>query len=498
MKYFSKDNSERPHLQKTLSLWNLFTIAFGAIVGTSWTLLVGNWMVLGGGPLPSMYAFLLATIILVPIGSAFSELASAIPVAGGAAVHAFRAFGEKPAFLCGWFLLLSNALICPWEAIVISSLLSDQVAAFPAFAWLRSIKLYSVMHTDIYLWPVLISAGFCLWVIRSNLRGVQSEARLSAFLVKPLLLGMALTLSITLFAGSASNTLPTFVPVSTSALGSTSAQNLPEGVIAVLAIAPFYYAGFDTITIHAGEAARGINWSKFGKVISLAILAAGCFYLVSIYSFGTLMPWREFIQSPSPALSTLKQLNIFAYAIMIGVMIFGSLGPMNAFLGASSRIAYGLARHHQLPSCLMHRNDTGNVPDVACYILAGVTVAGPLLGHDILTPLATVASAGFIFSCVAASFSCLKLRFSEPDLARPYKVPGGMVGISIACINSLILLFFIVMPGVPSSLTASNWLVLLLWTCLGYTLHRHTHRGGFTEQSSEDAELVIDAEIRKR
>ena len=239
MKYFSKDNNKGPHLQRTLSLWNLFTIAFGAIVGTSWTLLVGNWMVLGGGPLPAMYAFLLATFILVPIGSAFSELAAAIPIAGGAAEHTFRAFGEIPSF------------ICPWEAIVISSLLADQVAAFPAFAWLRSIKLYTIMHTDIYLWPVLISAVFCVWVIHSNLRGVQSQARLSAFLVKPLLLGMALILLITLFAGSANNMLPTFVPVSSPALGSTSAQSLPGGIIAVLAIAPFYYAGFDTITVPA-------------------------------------------------------------------------------------------------------------------------------------------------------------------------------------------------------------------------------------------------------
>ena len=485
MKYFSKDNNKGLHLQRTLSLWNLFTIAFGAIVGTSWTLLVGNWMVLGGGPLPAMYAFLLATFILVPIGSAFSELAAAIPIAGGAAEHTFRAFGEIPSFLCGWFLLLSNALICTWEAIVISSLLADQVAAFPAFAWLRSIKLYTIMHTDIYLWPVLISAVFCVWVIHSNLRGVQSQARLSAFLVKPLLLGMALILLITLFAGSANNMLPTFVPVSSPALGSTSAQSLPGGIIAVLAIAPFYYAGFDTITIHAGEAAPGINWSKFGKVISLAIIAAGCFYLVSIYSFGSLMPWREFIQSPSPALSTLKQLNIFAYAAMIGIMILGSLGPMNAFLGASSRIVYGMARRHQLPSHLMHLSETSNVPDAACYILAGVTVIGPFLGHDVLTPLATVASAGFIFSCVAAAFSCLKLRFSEPDLARPYRVPGDMIGIGIACINSLILLFFIVMPGAPSSLTASNWLLLVLWTCLGSALYRHTHKG-FTQQMPQD------------
>ena len=35
---------------KSLSLWNYFTMGFGAIIGTGWVLLVGDWMILGGGP----------------------------------------------------------------------------------------------------------------------------------------------------------------------------------------------------------------------------------------------------------------------------------------------------------------------------------------------------------------------------------------------------------------------------------------------------------------
>ena len=65
-------------MKKTLSLWNFFTIGFGAIIGTGWVLQVGDWMVVGGGPVPAMIAFLLGAIALVPIGAVFGELTAAI------------------------------------------------------------------------------------------------------------------------------------------------------------------------------------------------------------------------------------------------------------------------------------------------------------------------------------------------------------------------------------------------------------------------------------
>ena len=53
-------------MKKTLSLWNFFTIGFGAIIGTGWVLQVGDWMVVGGGPVPAMIAFLLGAIFSCP------------------------------------------------------------------------------------------------------------------------------------------------------------------------------------------------------------------------------------------------------------------------------------------------------------------------------------------------------------------------------------------------------------------------------------------------
>ena len=55
---------------RSLSLWNYFTMGFGAIIDTGWVLLVGDWMIVGGGPVEAMIAFVLGAVFLLPIGSA--------------------------------------------------------------------------------------------------------------------------------------------------------------------------------------------------------------------------------------------------------------------------------------------------------------------------------------------------------------------------------------------------------------------------------------------
>lgn len=39
-----------------------------------------------------------------------------------------------------------------------------------------------------------------------------------------------------------------------------------------------------------------------------------------------------------------------------------------------------------------------------------------------LVPLTNVSALAFIFACTMVSFSCYKMRLTEPDLPRPYKV----------------------------------------------------------------------------
>ena len=239
-------------MKKTLSIWNFFTIGFGAIIGTGWVLLVGDWMVIGGGPVAAMIAFAIGAVFLLPIGAVFGELTAAIPISGGIIEYVDRTYGRKVSYITGWFLALGNGILCPWEPIAISTLVSDMFGDL--FPILRSVKLYNIMGADVYLFPTVIALGCAVDVILLNFRGAKAAAKLQAFLTKALLAGMLLAMAISFVRGGPSNILPVFARAEGAATV-TGASNMFAGIISVLVMTPFFYAGFDTIPQQAEEAA---------------------------------------------------------------------------------------------------------------------------------------------------------------------------------------------------------------------------------------------------
>ena len=458
-------------MKKELTLFNFFTIGFGAIIGTGWVLLVGDWMVLGGGPVPAMIAFAIGAILLVPIGMVFGELTAAIPISGGIIEYVERTFGRKLGFITGWMLLLGNAPLCPWEAIAISKLLTTRFAEFPVLAWLRSVKLYTILGADVYLWPTVIALGFAVLVIFLNLKGAGAAAKLSSFLTKALLAGMILAMVISFMTGSPSNAMPVFSQVTDAAGGNaTSATSLVGGVIAVLVMTPFFYAGFDTIPQQAEEASDNIDWKKFGLIPAIALLAAGAFYLICIYSFGTIIDWHEFVRSSVPALAVLERVNLFFYIAMLIIATLGPLGPMNSFFGASTRLMLALGRKGMLPESFAEIDPNSGVPKQAVIVMGALTLIGPFLGNNMLIPLTSVASLGFVFACTMAGLACWKLRKTEPDLPRPYTVNGGMFGIGAAIAAGAIIIALMVVPMSPAALKPIEWAITIAWVAVGFVI----------------------------
>ena len=458
-------------MKKELTLFNFFTIGFGAIIGTGWVLLVGDWMVLGGGPVPAMIAFAIGAVLLVPIGMVFGELTAAIPISGGIIEYVERTFGRKLGFITGWMLLLGNAPLCPWEAIAISKLLTTRFAEFPVLAWLRSVKLYTILGADVYLWPTVIALGFAVLVIFLNLKGAGAAAKLSSFLTKALLAGMILAMVISFMTGSPSNAMPVFSQVTDAAGGNaTTATSLLGGVIAVLVMTPFFYAGFDTIPQQAEEASDNIDWKKFGLIPAIALLAAGVFYLICIYSFGTIIDWHEFVRSSVPALAVLERVNLFFYIAMLIIATLGPLGPMNSFFGASTRLMLALGRKGMLPESFAEIDPNSGVPKKAVIVMGALTLIGPFLGNNMLIPLTSVASLGFVFACTMAGLACWKLRKTEPDLPRPYTVNGGMFGIGAAILAGALIIALMVVPMSPAALKPIEWAITIAWSAIGFVI----------------------------
>ena len=119
------------------------------------------------------------------------------------------------------------------------------------------------------------------------------------------------------------------------------------------------------------------------------------------------------------------------YLAMLVIATLGPMGPMNTFYGATSRIMLAMGRKGQLPEKFAEVDPKSGAPKLACVVLGVITVIGPFLGKNMLIPLTNVSALAFIFSCGMVALACLRMRFTEPDLPRPYEVPGGKFGICV-------------------------------------------------------------------
>jgi amino acid transporter len=454
-------------MQKSLSLWNFFTIGFGAIIGTGWVLLVGDWMVIGGGPIAAMTAFLAGAVFLLPIGFVFGELAAAIPLSGGIVEYVDRTFGKTASYLTGWLLVLGNGILCPWEAIAISTLISEMFGGL--FPFLRSVKLYTVLGADVFLFPTLISLLISVYVVWLNFKGASSAARLQSFLTKALLTGMLVAMAISIVKGSPKNIFPVFERTESPTV-KTDAGGMFAGIVSVLVMTPFFYAGFDTIPQQAEEAKEGLDWNRFGKVIGMALLASGAFYMICIYSFATILPWTEFVKASVPALACLRGINMILYFIMLVIAVLGPMGPMgpmNSFYGATTHIMLAMGRKGELPKAFAVLDKKSGTPKAANILMAVLTLSGPFLGKRMLVPLTNLSALSFIFACTMVSFACLRLRTTEPDLPRPFRVPGGRLGILSACTAGVCIVLLMIVPVSPAALNTEEWIMLIGWLLVG-------------------------------
>ena len=86
----------------------------GAIVGVGWALSLNNWMANSGGPIPAAIGYLMVLVILTPVALCYCELTPMLPVAGGGAAFAYRAFGETASIISGWAAFGAFIFMLPW------------------------------------------------------------------------------------------------------------------------------------------------------------------------------------------------------------------------------------------------------------------------------------------------------------------------------------------------------------------------------------------------
>lgn len=446
--------------KKGINTFDFFCIGFGSIVGVGWAVSLNRWMADCGGPLPASLGYILALIMMIPIALCYCELAPMIPVAGGGMAYAYKAFNQHVGFLSGWAAFGAFVTIIPWEAIYVVDILGI-LAPF-----LKGPELYVLAGVGIYLGHILIGTFFSVVLFYINYKGASGSAFIQRILML-ILVGVGL---LAMVAALIKFDISNFQPIYEN-VGPGTHTTFFTGSLAILASAPFFLAGFETIPQAIEDASSDIT--SVGKTVVLSVGLACVFYALLLFCLGGAMPWQEFYGLPTPSASYLFSIAydnsigvILYYVVLIGALM-GLFTTWNGFMMASPRLLMGMARGYMIPGFLAKQNQKYRTPINALIICFILSLLGPFLGMGLIGPLTSFSAAGFVFSWMITAFSVVRLRKTIPNAHRPYKMPGGSATAIFAGTAMVVVFLLLFIPGNPVYMGGTAVKLFMGWMAIG-------------------------------
>lgn len=456
--------SERKSLDKVMTLKDYVSLGLGTMVGISWVIYAGVWIA-KGGPLGAMLGFVLGGLLLIYVGKCYAELTPAIPVSGGGMAFAYKAFGTGAAFLVGWLLCFLYINVSPFLTVAIGWLFEV------IFPFARTDPLYAVGDYTVTLSAIYsgVLVGFILLVM--NYRGAKLSARFQTISTTLMLVCAAVFIVVALIKGSFSNLLPLFAGQGT--LGSSIAAT-----VAVLAIVPYFMAGFDTISQAAEESGRRMNPKDLGKAVIISIIAGFMFYTLITLALCLCMPWREAINYDMPTATVFEIAfgYVWAAKLVLFAAFLGLITSLNGCIIAGSRVLFAMSRGGLLPKWLGETHERYLTPKNAIFFIGIITVLGPFVGRSILSPVVNVGSLAFMAAGVVTCYAVIALRRKAPDMKRPYEIRHKST-IYLGVFISVVLVLLLVLPKSPSQLHwPTEYLIFVAWMIIGFVAYRQRQR----------------------
>lgn len=454
-----------------LGVIDLFTMGFGAMIGVGWSATLNNLYKNGGGPIPAALGFLLATIVFIPVALCFAELTPALPLSGGIVVYAKRAFNDKVAFIAGWFLSMAYISILPWEAIAINDIVAYLIPSIKS-----GIVLYSIAGVDIYLNTIILGIALSLAVILLNWRGVKDASRFQNIMAFFLIGGSFILILFAFIKADFNNLSPIYAPME-----GKSHSSFIGGVLTMFAMAPTYFSGFDTIP-QSAEEAKSVKPSSLGKVIIGALLSAGIFYVIIFIASGLAYPWTETINFSRPVLSNLflklygGGIGKFLFILCIVATLSGLLTTWNSFYIAGSRLLFGMAKTESIPKVFAKEHPKYKTPYISNIFCSIAMILGPFLGAGVLDYLTILGSTGFVIGWTIACLSAARLRVTEPNMNRPYRMVGGIKTAKIGTFLCVLMLSNCIIPEMPGYMGTGGIVALVIWSIIGIVFYTYQSR----------------------
>ena len=411
-------------------------------IATTFSLIVASSVLatVAGGFFASwvwLLALAIGFVTMIFAAMSFSELATMIPKAGSMNEYVRAGLGPFFATLTVGVGYIAVQLFPGTAENFASSLVTADILGAPG---------------DYKFWAVVYMAFLAI----VNLLGIRPFAALEIFLTFAVA-GSLLVIGIVGLVGAGTN----------DPIGSA----LPEFDLtwsllsALLGIAIFTFVGVEYTCPLAEELRRPQRDIPVGIFLGLGLIAIP----VVLYGLAAAryVP-ADLLGTFAPTLPVDVGVAIFGDAgkWWLGLlMIFASLGTLNAVVAGVPRILYGMALTRQLPSPFAWLIPATRAPWVGILIIAaipaGMNLAGQAEGAGFIQ-LILAGVLGWVTAYVIIHVSVLMLRRREPNANRPYRSPlvpipqilgAGLLGLAA---------YKIAPPGVESSAIYWRWFIFLL------------------------------------
>jgi amino acid transporter len=387
-----------------ITLWPLVAATFFMVSGGAY----GTEDVVAGAGYGGAILILLLTPVIWSLPTAFmiGELSSALPEEGGYYAWVRRAMGNCWGFQEAWLSLVASI----FDMAIYPTLFVLYVARL--FPW------FSVGHRGVLagLAVVAVCAGL-------NIAGVKVVATTSVWLFFLLSAPFAV---IVLLAPWKYGALAHAVTTPT-----TSHVDLIGGLL----VAMWNYMGWDNASTIAAEVDQ--PQQTYPRAIMAAVLLVAISYVLPVGAMALthLSPSAWETGSWADIANLLGGPWLRIWLVLGGMM--SAFGMFNALVMSYSRLPYAMAQDGMLPGIFARVTKRAKTPWVSVVVLATGWALCLGLGFERLVTLDILVYGSSLF----LEFLALAvLRFTEPDLKRPFRVPGGLIGAIAIGIPPMLLL----------------------------------------------------------
>jgi len=384
---------QHPKLERSLGPLMLWGLGVGYVISGmyfGWNLGLEK-----GGTLGLGIATFFIMIMYVTFSLCYTELACAIPKAGGAFDYADKALGRHLGFVAGMAQII------------------EFVFAPPAIAF----GIGAYFHLLFPSLPVIGIAIFCYFIFTAlNILGVKASASFELFIT------IVAVAELLIFSGF---TLPHF---KTENLTINSFPNGLEGIFMAIPFAIWFFLGLEGIANVAEETInpqRNITIGFASAMFTLAILAALTFCsAVGVAGWEAVVFDAEGNISDSPLPMALRHIpavgDVFFHLLVL-IGLFGFVASFNGLLLAAGRATYEFGKSGNAPALLGRINPRFKTPAVALVFNMVIGIIALFTGKT--GEIITIATFGALSLYILSMISYFALKRKMPGMQRPFKAP---------------------------------------------------------------------------